>query len=554
MSEAGKTLGRYEILGTLGRGAMGVVYRARDPLIDRTVAVKQVSLPPAFSGVQREEFSRRFFAEAKAAGRLRHSNVVTIYDLGVEEGQPFMAMELVEGESLSQILKTRGVLPPQEALTIARQVALGLAYAHEQGIVHRDIKPDNILVDRKGRPVITDFGVAHLESSDLTRTGEVLGTPHFMSPEQVKGEALDGRSDLFSLGVVFFEMLTGQRPFRGETVSSICYQIVHAAPKPDLSQLDVPLPVGQVLAGLLAKDREDRFADGHAAAEAMDAALAWLGGGETRAVAHAPRTDTSPRTVPASEARTVPGITAAPTVVSPARPVDAVRPAKSGASKAFVGILIALGVLLAVLVLGGILKGVQHRRAASLEAARSKASVQEPRPASGQEKAPAPPEPQPAASEPHRAPASPPKNAPSASSTVPTAQRQASKPQAAAQEAHPAGPALVSVTVELVGPILAGGYGIFVDGEMKRQAPIHGSPDGMETSKPGFRVTETLVVPAGRHTLRFAVKPASTGTALLKDWVVVLEEGHPRAVTVIAHPRKAELVVKEGTGHRTTGE
>ena len=343
MSDAGKTLGRYEILGTLGRGAMGVVYRARDPLIDRIVAVKQVSLPPAFSDVQREEFTRRFFAEAKAAGRLRHPNVVTIYDLGVEDGQPFMAMELVEGESLSQILKARGALPPQEALAIARQVSLGLAYAHEQGVVHRDIKPDNILVDRKGRPVITDFGVAHLESSDLTRTGEVLGTPHFMSPEQVKGEALDGRSDLFSLGVVLFEMLTGQRPFRGETISTICYQIVHAAPKPDLSQLDVPLPVGQVLAGLLAKDRKDRFADGHAAAEAMGAALAWLGGGETGAMAQTPRTGTSPRTVPLSEARTVPGMASAPTVVSPTRASEAARPAKSGASKAFVWILVASG-------------------------------------------------------------------------------------------------------------------------------------------------------------------------------------------------------------------
>jgi hypothetical protein len=536
MSEAGKTLGRYEILGTLGRGAMGVVYRARDPLIDRVVAVKQVALPAAFSDVQREEFTRRFFGEAKAAGRLRHPNVVTIYDVGVEDGEPFMAMELVEGESLSQILKARGALPPQEALAIARQVALGLAYAHEQGVVHRDIKPDNILVDRKGRAVITDFGVAHLESSDLTRTGEVLGTPHFMSPEQVKGEPLDGRSDLFSLGVVLFEILTGQRPFRGETISTICYQIVHAAPKPDLSQLDVPLPVGQILAGLLAKDRKDRFPDGHAASEAMGAALAWFGGGETRVLAQPLRTGTSPRTVPVSEARTVPGPAWAPTAASPARPAAAVPPGKSGASKAFLGVLTALGVLLAVLVLGGVLKGIQHRRAASVAKTASKSSAQEHRALQDQSNAPAEqPKPQPAAS------------------PVPMAQKPAPKTPAP-PEVRAARGVLVPVTVELVGPVLAGGYGIFVDGEMKRQAPIHGGPNGMEPSKPGFRVAETLEIPAGTHTLRFAVKPASMGTALIKEWVLVLEAGHPQALTVMAHPRKSELVVKEGSGHSPAGE
>jgi eukaryotic-like serine/threonine-protein kinase len=554
MSETGKTLGRYEILGTLGRGAMGVVFRARDPLIDRVVAIKQVALPPAFSDVQREEFTRRFFGEAKAAGRLRHPNVVTVYDLGVEDGKPFMAMELVEGESLSQILKARGALPPQEALAIARQVALGLAYAHEQGVVHRDIKPDNILVDREGRPVITDFGVAHLESSDLTRTGEVLGTPHFMSPEQVKGEPLDGRSDLFSLGVVLFEMLTGQRPFRGDTISTICYQIVHAAPKPDLSQLDVPLPVGKVLAGLLAKDRKDRFADGHAAAQAMDAALAWLGGGETRAMAPTPRTGTSPRTESLSEARTLPGPALAPTVVSPARPAASARPAKSSASRVFVGVLAVLVALLVLLVLGGILKGVQHRRAESLAAAKSKSAVPEHRTVSDQSKAPdeqppdqnlAPvaPKLQPAGGEPHQ----------DSANTVPTVQRPSPKPPAA-QAARPARSAVVPVTVELVGPIMGGGYGIFVDGEMKRQAAIHGSPNGMESSKPGFRVTETLEVPVGPHTLRFAVRPAFSGTAFVKDWVVVLEEGHPLTLSVMAHPRKSELVVREGTGHRTSGE
>jgi serine/threonine-protein kinase len=262
-------IGRYEIEGTIGRGAMGVVYRARDPIIGRALAIKVVSLSGNLPDDAKEEYRQRFFREAQAAGNLHHPNIVTVFDAGEEHGVPYIAMELVEGESLAQRLRRAGKLAVEEASSIARQVAAGLAYAHEKGVVHRDIKPANILLDAKGRAVITDFGVARLSASDLTGTGEVLGTPNFMSPEQVLGHPLDGRSDLFSLGVVYYLMLTGERPFKGEEVSAICYNVVHSEPVPPVSSLPLPSEVACILDRLLRKDPAERFSDGEAAAAAL---------------------------------------------------------------------------------------------------------------------------------------------------------------------------------------------------------------------------------------------------------------------------------------------
>ncbi len=248
---------------------MGVVYRARDPIIGRALAIKVVSLSGNLPDEARDEYRQRFFREAQAAGNLHHPNIVTVFDAGEEGGVPYIVMELVEGESLAQRLKRAGKLSIEEASSIARQVAAGLAYAHEKGVVHRDIKPANILLDAKGRAAITDFGVARLSASDLTRTGEVLGTPNFMSPEQVLGHSLDGRSDLFSLGVVYYLMLTGERPFKGEEVSAICYNVVHSEPVPPVSSLSLPGEVAGVLERLLRKSPAERFADGEAAAAAL---------------------------------------------------------------------------------------------------------------------------------------------------------------------------------------------------------------------------------------------------------------------------------------------
>ncbi|MEJ2422349.1 MAG: serine/threonine-protein kinase [Acidobacteriota bacterium] len=254
-------IGRYTILSVIGRGAMGVVYHARDPLIGRELAIKTITLSEHLPPAEKEEFKQRFFREAQAAGALRHPNIVTIYDMGEQDGVPFIAMEFLEGTSLAQRLKEGPAPGPEEAVDIARQVAEGLSYAHGQGIIHRDIKPDNILIASGGRAVIADFGVAHMNASDLTRTGEILGTPFYMCPEQVLGGPPDCRSDLFSLGVVFYQMLAGKRPFRGESISAVCYQIVHGSPEPPSPDAPIPAELVPILDKLLAKKPEDRYKD-----------------------------------------------------------------------------------------------------------------------------------------------------------------------------------------------------------------------------------------------------------------------------------------------------
>jgi serine/threonine protein kinase len=258
MEKLPERIGKYVVLDLIGRGAMGVVYKAKDPVINRMVALKKIFLNDVASSERIDEFKARFFVEARAAGGLRHPRIITIYDVDEADGAPFMAMEYLEGGSLSQLMKERGALPLPQAASITRQVAMGLGYAHERGIIHRDIKPDNILMDLDGRAVITDFGAARLQDSELTRPGEVLGTPYYMSPEQILGDKLDGRSDLFSLGVVFYLMVTGRRPFKGDTVSSICYHIVHSPPEPLPTGVNVPPVLIPLLERLLSKSKEDR--------------------------------------------------------------------------------------------------------------------------------------------------------------------------------------------------------------------------------------------------------------------------------------------------------
>ena len=223
------SLGRYEIHSELGRGTMGVVYRGHDPVIDRAVAIKTVLLPETLSSEERNRFLERFFMEARIAGKLLHPNVVVTYDAATDEttGVPFIAMELVEGTSLNQVLLEKGKLPWDEALAIAIPLATALDHAHQEGIVHRDIKPANVIVTHGGVPKLADFGIAKYASADLTQTGVIVGTPYFMSPEQLRGEKLNGRSDLFSLAALLYNLVVGQPPFHGSDLASIATQVLY---------------------------------------------------------------------------------------------------------------------------------------------------------------------------------------------------------------------------------------------------------------------------------------------------------------------------------------
>ena len=255
-----ETVGRYEIIGELGRGAMGVVYKAKDPTIGRTVALKTMRID--VHGLETAEMVRRFQNEARAAGVLSHPNIVTIYDAGEQDGIFYIAMEFIEGTTLHELIAEYRMLPAEEVVQYSRQICRGLDYAHSHGIVHRDVKPANIMITANGTVKIMDFGIAKAGGS-MTSTGQVLGTPNYMSPEQVEGRPLDGRSDLFSFGVILYEMLTGEKPFVGQNVTTIIYKIVNETPIAP-RDLDVTVHPGlsAIVTRALAKSPDDRYQSG----------------------------------------------------------------------------------------------------------------------------------------------------------------------------------------------------------------------------------------------------------------------------------------------------
>jgi len=247
-------IGRYKILGELGRGAMGRVYRAFDPNIGRNIAVKVIPLDTADP-----ELAMRFRREAQAAGILSHPNIVTIFDAGDDGGFLYIAMELVEGPTLQQML-AQGPLPIEQVISFCEQAGAGLDHAHARAIIHRDIKPANIMV-QAGVVKVTDFGVAKSGTAGMTSTGQVLGTPSYLAPEVVKGGAADARSDVFSFGVVLYEMLTGRRAFAGDNLSTIIYRIIaEQPPAPTLVVSSLPAGVNYVVQKALAKERDERYA------------------------------------------------------------------------------------------------------------------------------------------------------------------------------------------------------------------------------------------------------------------------------------------------------
>ena len=358
-------LGKYEIVALLGRGGMGEVHKARDPVIGRHVAIKTI---PA-EVVADEWLRQRFEREAQSAGNLSHPNIVTIFDFGEAEGRLFIVMELLEGRDLKDLIGDREPFSLGAQLALMEQICDGLAYAHLQGFVHRDLKPANIHVLPDGVVKIMDFGLARPNSSKMTQVGALLGTPHYMSPEQVRGETADARSDVFSLGVVFYELLAGRRPFDADSVHSLLMQVLNETPEPLRARVPgLPADLTRVLERAMAKEPARRFAHAGEMREALRAVRAGLAPGEAErvleplpgekgAVPAVVETVAVPTPRPESTAAVPADTVLAPAVEAPAfeasSPVDPAAPPKRGwrrpALVALVFLLVAGPVLLVAL-------------------------------------------------------------------------------------------------------------------------------------------------------------------------------------------------------------
>ncbi len=309
------SLGKYDIRGVLGRGAMGTVYDGWDPAIHRRVAIKTVPLPDA-ADEEAVEGLARFKREAQAAGRLTHPNIVGVFDYGETETLAYIVMEFVEGRSLKDMLGAEGRMAAPDAVRLMQDVLAGLAYSHGRGVVHRDIKPANVMVTAEGQAKVADFGIARLESSSMTQAGTVMGTPAYMSPEQFMGQAVDGRTDIYSCGVVLYQLLAGERPFEGSMASIMHKAMTVIPPRPSELAVTAPVALDGVVAKAMARRPEDRFASAADFAQALaqppqaaSGPLPDLAGGGPAAGASAgdatiiaPRSASQPRTTPSSAA------------------------------------------------------------------------------------------------------------------------------------------------------------------------------------------------------------------------------------------------------------
>jgi eukaryotic-like serine/threonine-protein kinase len=281
-------VGRYEIVDELGRGGMGVVYRANDPIIGRIVALKTVRLSSEGAGISHAELLERFQNEARAAGRLTHPNIVVVYDAGEDHGLYYITMELIDGKSLQAVLENGRKLTIQRIVPIIEQVCSALEFAHRRGVVHRDIKPANIMLNREDHVKITDFGTAKILQYGTQQKTNAIGTPGYMSPEQIKGRGIDGRSDIFALGVMLYEMTTGQRPFQGEDVASVLYKILNQEPPPPHKvEPSIPPGVSSTIMKALSKNPHMRY---ESCAELIDDLQNYRPGG----VAPKPRSTSEP--------------------------------------------------------------------------------------------------------------------------------------------------------------------------------------------------------------------------------------------------------------------
>jgi serine/threonine protein kinase len=268
-----RRIGRYEIVKELGRGTMGVVYEARDPVLDRRIALKTIHLSHLAADQRRRVYERRFLAEAQAAGQLSHPGIVVVHDVGrdSETDLLYIALEFLVGRTLAELIAENALPEWRECLRIMAQVARALHHAHKNGVVHRDVKPANIMILPSGEPKIMDFGIAKLDTSELTSPGELFGTPLYMAPEQALGEKVDARSDLFSLGSIAYTILTGRPPFTASSVPGILARVAHQEPpRPTETAPGLPKSVDYFVARAMAKSPDERYPDGQKMAEDIE--------------------------------------------------------------------------------------------------------------------------------------------------------------------------------------------------------------------------------------------------------------------------------------------
>ena len=471
----GQQIGRYRILDELGRGAMGVVYRAEDPTIGRVVALKTMRVD--LEGSHNDEILRRFRLEARSAGVLNHPNIVTIYDAGEQGGLFYMAMEFIQGNTLQSLLDQQGILPTHLVIEIGKQICTGLDYAHAHDVIHRDIKPANIMITPEGTVKIMDFGIAKT-GAGMTTVGQVLGTPSYMSPEQVKGQQLDGRSDLFSVGVILYEAVTGVKPFAADNITAIVYKIVHEELTPPANvEMKVHPGLSTVITRALAKSPAERYQRG--AELAKDLLNYQLMPVEESVPVVSPEAETMALRLPPGAAARDSAVAPASAALPAARPG---APSKSGKSLAAVAV-----VLTVVLLGGGALLWMRHKKNQSLATAPAAtqpapASSSTPTPAVASTEAPPPaPSPEPVVPQPTTA-TEPAPDATSADSVPGTA-----APAPAADAARPQSAKPAATTGDLKVSTSPDGVSVQVDG---RSDPRWNTPYTIAKLSPGqHRVT-----------------------------------------------------------------
>ena len=429
-------IGRYQILGELGRGATGVVYRAQDPAIGRIIAIKTIRLSDFTDHTERERLRERLFREAQSAGILSHPNIVTIYDIAEENGLAYIFMECVDGPPLERVMGNPDPIPASLALSILRQTATALDYAHKKGIVHRDIKPANILIHEGTHAKITDFGVAKILSQQMTQSGVMMGTPNYMSPEQVQGHAVDGRADQFSLAVIAYEMLTGEKPFIADQLPALLFRIVREDPvAPERLNPSIGPRIEEVLRKALSKAANDRYVSCLDFVDAFDAACHSSPGWHPMPRSSAQNMPTMAGPVAAHAVESQPPQQPEPTVAAP-MPIPPRREETETGNPLFKSLVwMLIGIGLVGLVLFGAQKYLFNRNA---EPASSEASAQPAATAPAADNAASKPSPvgQPAAGEAAKQQAPPPPPPPEAhpEATAPEPQPQATAPQSTAAE------------------------------------------------------------------------------------------------------------------------